>query len=180
MNTPFPSITVPGSPVNAKDHVEPGTGLYLVLAFLCALAGSVFLIAVSYGVLLVAALFYPLFLGYLNKKAMALLNGSGVRVSESQFPEIHRALVAFKERLGITRDVAVYIVEANVLNAASIKYGRRDVVTITDDLIQGCLASGNPQALSFVLAHELGHIALRHTGVFRRWMTRFLKKLSRL
>ena len=80
----------------------------------------------------------------------------------------------------MTQDIEVYIVESNVANAAAVRYGKKNVVLITDDLIHGCLASGNPQALSFVIAHELAHIALNHNGLIRSWMAKHLKKLGRL
>ena len=56
-------------------------------------------------------------------------------------------------------------VEDNIANAFVVKYGKKNVVLLTDDIIHGCIASGNPKALSFVIGHELGHIALKHNGV---------------
>jgi len=53
-------------------------------------------------------------------------------------------------------------------------------VLLTDDMIHGCLASGRPQALAFIIGHELAHIALNHNGVFRSWMAQQMKKLGRL
>lgn len=177
---PFPEISIPGTQVNPKACIEPGTGTVLVGAFLLAAIGALIGILFSYGVLLIVLLFYPLFSWYFHKKATALLHGSGVRVSAAQFPQIHRCVETFKERLGLAQEVDVYIVEANVLNAAAVRYGKKNVILLTDDLIHGCLASGKPQALAFVLGHELAHIALDHNGVFRSWMARHMKKLGRL
>ncbi|MFZ4395289.1 MAG: M48 family metallopeptidase, partial [Kiritimatiellia bacterium] len=128
----------------------------------------------------IVLLFYPLFALYLRKKAMAQIHGSGVKISEDQFPEIHQCVMDLKSRLDLNVDVDVYIVEANVVNAVAVKYGKKNVVLLTDDLIHGCLASGRPQALAFVIGHELAHIALNHTGVFRSWMAQHMKKLGRL
>lgn len=180
MSAIFPNITVAGDPVRAKDHVEKGTGLYVLLAYFAAAIGLIIGIAASYGVLLVVILFYPLFASFIRKKALAQIHGSGVRISENQFPEIHRSLMSLKERLGITQDVRAYIVEANVLNALTVRYGKNNLILLTDDLIQGCLVSDNPKALSWIMAHELGHIALNHTGLFRASLSKAVKKLSRL
>ena len=68
----------------------------------------------------------------------------------------------------------------NIANAFVVKYGKKNVVLLTDDIIHGCIASGNPKALSFVIGHELGHIALKHNGVLRSWLSKRFKKLSRL
>jgi hypothetical protein len=180
MNDPFPSITVPGGNVDAKQYIEPGTGRVVFLAFFAAIIGTLFAIVASFGVLLVVLIAYPLFAWYLRKKATALIHGSGVHISENQFPEIHRCVMDFKARLDLQKDIDVYVVEDNVTNAFSVKYGKKNVVLLTDDLIHGCLASGHPQALAFVIGHELAHISLNHNGVFRSWMSQHLKKLGRL
>lgn len=180
MPAAFPNINTPGDPIRARDYVEKGTGLHLFLAVFIALLTFVVLCAASYGVFLVIALFYPIFASFLNKKAMALIHGSGILVSEKQFPQIHDCMTTLRQRLGVTKEVSVYIVEANIINAFSVKYGRKNVITITDDLIQGCLSINNPKALTFVLAHELGHIALNHTGLFRGYLSKVYKRLSRL
>jgi Zn-dependent protease with chaperone function len=179
MNT-FPEIAISGNPVNPKQLVEPGTGGRVACAFFVAILGAVVAIFATYGVFLLFVLFYPLFAWHLHRVASARIHGSGVRVGPTQFPEIHRCVETFKARLALTRDVEVYIVEANIVNAAAVRYGKKNVVLLTDDLIHGCLASGNPQALSFVIAHELAHISLNHNGVFRAWMANSLKSLGRM
>jgi Zn-dependent protease with chaperone function len=180
MNAAFPAITIPGGPVDAKRYIEPGTGALVFLAFFVASIGMLVGVVVTWGILLIVLLLSPLFAWFLRKKATAMIHGSGVRVGADQFPEIHRCVEDFKVRLGIQEDVDVYIVEASVTNAYAVKFGKKNVVLLTDDLIHGCLASGQPQALAFVIAHELAHIALGHNGVFRSWMVQSMKKLGRL
>lgn len=175
----FPEITINGDRVDATKLIEPGTSGMKVCAFLVAILGSLVGILVTYGILLIVLLFYPLIAWYLHRTATARIHGSGVRVGPSQFPEIHRCVETFKARLGLQRDVDVYIVEANVVNAAAVRYGRKNVVLLTDDLIYGSLLAENPKALSYIIGHELGHIALNHNGVFRSWMAHALKKLGR-
>jgi len=176
----FPEITASGDKVNAKAHVAKGTSSTVFGAFFIAILGTLLGILFSYGILLIVLLLYPLFARYLHKKATALLHGSGIRVSETQFPEIHRCVKDFAGRLELNKEVDVYIVEANVKNAAAVRYGKKNIVILTDDLIHGCVASGHPEALAFVIGHELAHIALNHNSVFRSWMARQMKKLGRL
>ena len=176
----FPEISISGGRVDAKACVERGTSMVVFGAFFVAILGTLVGIVFTYGILLVVLIIYPLFAWYFHKKATALVHGSGVQVSDAQFPQIHRCVETFKERLGLTGDIGVYIVEANILNAAAVRYGKKNVILLTDDLIHGCLNSGNPKALAFVIGHEMAHIALNHNGVFRSWMAKNMKKLGRL
>jgi Zn-dependent protease with chaperone function len=176
----FPDISVPGGQIDPRDYVERGTGLALFGAFFIAGLVALFGVLITYGILLIVLLLYLPFTWYLRKKALALIHGSGVLVSECQSPEIHACMMTFKQRLGITRDVSVYIVAEQVVNAFAVRYGKKNVILLTDHLIHGCLASQQPHTLSFIIAHELGHIALNHNGVLRSWLARYHKRLRRL
>lgn len=179
-NVAFPSLAVEGGKVIAKDHVEPGTRAAVILGFIVGLIGFALGTLASYGIFLVVALLYPLSAWSQRRKATALIHGSGIRVSEDQFPEIHRCVTELKERLDLRKDVQVYIVESKAINASAMSFGRRNVVLLTNELIHGSLASGHPQSLAFVIGHELAHIALNHTAPLRSWMARSSKKLRRM
>jgi Zn-dependent protease with chaperone function len=176
----FPELTRGGAKVNAKTFVAKGTTGTVSGAFVIAILATLVGIVFSYGILLVVLLAYPFIAWYLHKKARALLHGSGIRVSETQFPQIHACVNDFVHRLDINKEVDVYIVEANVVNAAAVRYGKKNVVVLTDDLIHGCVSSGHPEALAFVIGHELAHIALNHNSPVRAWLARHMKKLGRL
>jgi len=107
MSGEFPSIAVAGGPVDARRYVEAGTGRAVFFAFGLAILGTLLGILVSYGILLIVFLCYPLFAWYLRRKATALIHGSGVHVGEAQFPEIHQCVNTFKARLGLQKDVLV-------------------------------------------------------------------------
>lgn len=64
-------------------------------------------------------------------------------------------------------------------NGFAVKLGKRELVLLTDDVIWGALQSRDPHALGFVVGHELGHIALGHTGAFRSMLSTAFKPLSR-
>jgi Zn-dependent protease with chaperone function len=144
-----------------------------------AVIASAFGILASFGVLLVVLLLTPIISRGMNRKAMALIHGSGIRVSEKQFPEIHACVTGMAQRLGLTRPIEVYVVEEKVVNAATVRYGKKNVILLTDELIDSCLRT-RPEALAFILGHEVGHIALKHTGVFRSWVRQHYKKLGQL
>lgn len=177
---PFPKIVVPGDEIDPRSCVERGTGSTLILSYFVGAFAALFIVLITYGVALILFLFSPLINWFVRRKALALIHGSGVKITEKQFPEIHECLVTFSERLGIPEPPETYIVEASVLNAAAVKFGKRDIVLLTDDLVYGCIVSRDPRTLAFVLGHELGHVALGHTKTIRGFLARSYKKLARL
>ena len=179
MSSKFPKIVISGDDVDVKKCVTKGTSSVLLIAMIAGAVALLFGIIVSYGILLLIILFYPLFTIFLRKKALATIHGSGILVSEKQFPEIHQCVATFKDRLGIKDEISVYIVENNIINAFAVKYGKKNIILLTDDLIKGCLST-NPKALAFVIGHEMGHIALSHNSVIRSYISQHYKKLGRL
>src|SRR5712691_11653128 len=104
MSNQFPEISIIGDKVNAKTHIEKGTDLTVFGAFFVAIVGTLLGIILSYGILLVVVLIYAIFARYLHKKATALIHGSGIQVSETQFPEIHRCVKSFAGRLDLIKE----------------------------------------------------------------------------
>ncbi len=169
-----------GAPVNAKNYIEPGTSGAKTLAFFAACFGVLILGVVSYGILWVVLLFSPIINYFNRKKAMAQLKGSAIEIGPEQFPELHECAQAYAQRLGLKSAPAVYLVEGNVINAAAVKVAGRHVIVLMDDIVDACLRSGDTRTLAFILAHEMAHHALGHTSTIRGWLSRAMKKLSRL
>lgn len=179
MSSPFPSIAIDGGSVDPKQYIEKGTNPRVVIAFVVAALAALLSIVLTSGILLIVLIGGLLFARHLNRKATALIHGSGIKVDEGQFPEIHGCVRDFARRFGIAPP-EVYIVESNIVNAMAVKYGRKNVILLTDDLIHGCLYSGVPQALAYVLGHELAHVALGHNRLVRSWLRQAYNKLGRL
>ncbi len=176
----FPEIVIQGDDVDAKSCIAKGTSNALGVAYILGFFALIFGILVTYFTLLIAILLSPLITWYLNRKAMAMIHGSGVHVTQDQFPEIYDCVQEFSMRLGLKEAPAVYIVEEEVLNAAAVRIGKKNVILLTDDMIHGCIKAGNPRALAFIIGHELGHIALGHNNIVRGYISKVYKKLSRL
>lgn len=177
----FPRIVVPGGVVDPHALIEPGTGMAITGAWF--LGGFLFLIlcVITYGTFLIFLLISPIITYFNRKKAMALLEGSGIRIGPDQLPQIDECVKVFAQRLGMQDIPTCYIVEDSVMNASVFQLsGRERVLMLTDDLVYGCLQTGNSKALAFVIGHELGHVALGHTKMLRGYFRRVLKKLSRL
>ncbi len=166
--------------VDPKACITPGTPLAIFLGYFVALGAAVLITVFTYGIGLILFILSPLWRHFEYKKSLALIHGSGIKINEAQFPEIYDCVKTFATRLNLKEVPEVYIIEASVMNAAAIRLGRKQVITLTDDLIHGCLLSKRPEALAFVIGHELGHIALGHNKPFRGFMNQHYKKLSRL
>lgn len=171
----FPDIQVP-----PKQHIEPGTGSTVAFAWILLIIFGAFLTLLSSGIILVILLISALAEWAFAKRAMAQIRGSGLEVSPQQFPEIHACAETFARRLGMDHTPSIFIVESASLNAAAMRVGSRKVIVLIDDIVDACLRSGDNRTLGFILAHEMAHHALNHTGWARAHLRQMIKKLSRL
>ena len=100
---------------------------------------------------------------------MAHITGNGVRLGSRQMPEIYKRVEAAAQRLGMQKVPEVYVVQSGgILNAYATKLLSRQFVILNAEIIDACMAADptdDPDrmtALDFVIAHELGHLALGH------------------
>jgi Zn-dependent protease with chaperone function len=171
------------SSFDPRHHIAPGTSLHAFIGWsLLLILGPLVIVgsilATMGGALvgwLIAAIFYYSRL----RKARARLMGGSLQVSENQFPEIHASAKAIAHAMGVPLP-EVFIVEDNHQNAFAIKQGARSYVVLVDDIVHGALATGNPGVLNFIIAHEIAHHALGHTGTLRSLITSHYRPLSRL
>jgi Zn-dependent protease with chaperone function len=170
--------------INAQNHVAPGTGLHLFIGWAVLVITFpilfLFSLLVSYGLALFAWIWWVIHYTGNIKRAHAQLRGSALHVTETQLPQYHQLTHTYAQRLGLSECPEVYIIENNQQNAMAMKFGSRKAVVLMDDLVYGSLATGNERAIAFIIAHELAHHALGHTGFFRSLITSRYKTLSRL
>jgi Zn-dependent protease with chaperone function len=101
--------------------------------------------------------------------ALGRVRGNAVRVSEKQFPQLHRLAVAHSRKLGLSRVPAVYVMESGgLLNAFATRFLGRDFVIVYSDVLELALAQGEA-AVSFIVGHELAHVWRGHLK--HRWLT---------
>jgi Zn-dependent protease with chaperone function len=175
----LPSFSFPEVPVDASRHVASGTGLYTTIGYLVVVAGALVAAISSMGVALVLMAIGAIVGWFQARKVRALIRGSGVQVSAAQLPELHAVVESFSRRLGLDAPPEVYIVEASVQNGFAVKLGKKNLILLTDDMVWGALQSRDPQALGFIVGHELAHVALNHTGSIRSILRTMFKPLAR-
>lgn len=124
-------------------------------------------------VVTIVGLFYAPFVAaagfFAHALFMAHVTGNGVRVGTRQLPDLYKRVEAAAQQLGMKTIPEVYVVQAGgILNAWATKLLSRQFVILNSEIIDACMAadaSDDPSqktALDFVIAHELGHLALGH------------------
>jgi Zn-dependent protease with chaperone function len=175
----LPSFSFPQDAVEARRHVAPGTALYTTLGYLVVAIFIIVSVLASAGVFL-AILAIGAIIGWFQaRRVRAYIRGSGVQVSATQLPELHAMVESFSRRLGLANVPEVYIVEESVQNGFAVQLGKKNLILLTDDVVWGALQSRDPRALGFIVGHELAHIALNHTGMFRSSMRTTFRPLAR-
>ena len=110
------------------------------------------------------ALFYIMAHGHM----VGHLRGNGIRVTEQQFPAIHRLVLRHAAALGLNPPPPVYVVQAGgVLNAFAMRFFSREFVVLYSDVVALATDRGE-DALGFVVGHELAHIRRGHLK--HRWL----------
>ena len=93
---------------------------------------------------------------------------SGVRITPTQFPEAYQMLAEAAEAAGLRRVPDAYVIGGNgTINAFAAGHGFRRYICIYSDMFEIGGKSRDPQALRFVIGHEVGHIAAGHVSYFR-------------
>jgi Zn-dependent protease with chaperone function len=93
----------------------------------------------------------------------------GVKMSPTQFPEGYWLVVEAAQRFGLDEVPDAYVVLGNgMINAFSSGHGFRRYVVVYSDLFEVGGQARDPDALAFVIGHEVGHIAAGHTSYWRQ------------
>ncbi|WP_369974729.1 M48 family metallopeptidase [Nocardia sp. MDA0666] len=136
------------------------TGYLIALLFL--LVG-----AVNYYVLLLILAPLLLWFGRGTNYSMQRLNA--VKMSPTQFPEGYRLVVEAAARFGMATVPDAYVVLGNgQINAFASGHGFRRYVVVYSDLFEIGGQARDPDALAFIIGHEVGHIAAGHVSYWRQ------------
>ncbi|MFC0559378.1 M48 family metallopeptidase [Halalkalibacter alkalisediminis] len=101
--------------------------------------------------------------------SMAHIRLNGVRLRESQFPELYETVASLSKRMELKQIPEVYIVESGgLLNAFATKIlaiTGKNMVVLYSDFVDISLES-NGSEIDYVIAHELAHIKRNHIVKF--------------
>ncbi|MGE9807052.1 MULTISPECIES: M48 family metallopeptidase [unclassified Janibacter] len=118
-----------------------------------------------YAGLLIAA---PILIWFARGQIFARLRSNGVKVSPTQYPEAYAMVEDAANHYGLARIPDAYVVLGNgAINAAASGHGYRRFIFIYSDLFEVGGRTRDPDALAFIIGHEVGHIAAGHTSYWR-------------
>lgn len=151
------------------------------LAFIVLVVLAAYLLDRALGPAGVAALIATIFLLYV---ARGLLNASeranSVEITPDQFPDVHRRIERYATLFGLTETPTAYMAqEGGTLNAFASKHNRVNFIRINSDLLEiGEFGVGprerDTRSLDFIIAHELGHVAAKHTTYWYAYIAGFV------
>ena len=170
MRTPQGSAgTSPGECINPRERSLYGLLVVVSLLVYSGLALAGFGDPKAASMIIFYALVFLLVALFGHGLALGRVRGNSVRVSERQFPQLHRLAAAHARRLGMEKVPAIYLMQSGgLLNAFATRFLGRDFVIIYSDVLELALAQGEA-AVGFIVGHELGHIWRGHLKY--RWLT---------
>ncbi|MBH0777100.1 M48 family metalloprotease [Nocardia sp. NEAU-351] len=140
------------------------TALFFVLGLLMTVVGWIPL------QLSAPLLLAPLILVLQRGLLYAQLRTGGIKITPTQFPDAHRMVVEAAARFGMANTPDAFVVLGNgAINAFASGHGFRRFVAVNSDLFEIGGAARDPDALAFIIGHEVGHIAAGHTSYWR-WL----------
>lgn len=149
--------------------------LYFIIKIIFALAGYYFIYGLlEFALMIVAqkpelvyvfsayAIIIVFFLFMRIGILTGYLKGNAVKVTTSQFPDIHNIVLAQCESLGIKNTPSVYILQqGGILNAFATSFLGSNYIVLYSDIAEEAY-SNNLRSVEFVIGHELGHIKRKH------------------
>jgi Zn-dependent protease with chaperone function len=102
-----------------------------------------------------------LFVWFQKVYLVAYLKGNGIPVTARQFPELHAAYLSMCGRLGLAAIPRLFVLqEGGLLNAFAVRFSGKAYIAVYSEIFS--LLESDPDALRFVIGHELAHVKRRH------------------
>ncbi|MCH7342578.1 M48 family metallopeptidase [Pelomonas sp. CA6] len=149
--------------MQSQNLVYPRERTLGVIALVLGLLIWLALIVGTLGVILVVLLSLSLVYLFAQSAFISYIKGSGVQLSESQYPDLYRRYRDCCERLEVRDEPSVYLLQGGGwLNAFATRFLGRDFVVLLSDVVDAM--DEHPDGVSFYIGHELAHIRLGHLG----------------
>lgn len=161
------SDSKPARPIDLDPLVHPKEKIYFAVCVIVSLAiyAALAMIILSGSPIAGPVIFYLILiiLGVFIAHGLFLgqVRGNGVRVSRRQFPELMTMAEVHSRRLNMDTPDIFVLQAGGILNAFATRFLGRNFVILYSDVLALATQKGE-RAVSFVLAHELGHVKRKH------------------
>jgi Zn-dependent protease with chaperone function/Tfp pilus assembly protein PilE len=139
-----------------KLHYKHEKPLFLIAATISAF---VFLPIILGSLGLYLLIGYVVFL-FVHSVFISHLKGSGVRISETQYPDLYDKVVKGCNKFAIAEIPEAYLLRTGFFNALATRFLSRHFLVLYTDVVDAL--EEQPGALDFYIGHELGHIHRKH------------------
>ncbi len=134
--------------------------LFAVLFSISALVWLALIVG-TLGLALVYLLFFFIFYVFAHSAFISYLKGTGVRISATQFPDLHEKIQACCQKLGMEKAPDAYVLHAGgAFNALATRFLGRNFIVLYADIVDAL--EEHPDALNFYIGHEIGHLKRNH------------------
>lgn len=149
-----------------ESLVHPQENTYFGLSLIISLISVVVVVALGgLGILISLTITVVV----LHGLSIGHMRANGIRVSKTQFPEVHRLAEHLASRMELVPAPTIYVIQAGgTLNAFATRFFGRNFVVIYSNVLELAYQKGEA-ALAFVICHELAHLKRKH--LTRRWLT---------
>ncbi|MBN7769224.1 M48 family metalloprotease [Marinobacter daepoensis] len=133
--------------------------LFLITAVLALLIWLALVVG-TLGIVLIYLLAAYVFFLFAHSAFISHLKGSGVRITQEQYPDLHERLLRCCDRVGVREVPEAYLLRTDFFNALATKFLGRHFVVLFTDVVDAL--EDQPGAIDFYIGHELGHVHRKH------------------
>lgn len=134
--------------------------LFLIILIFSLLLWALIVVG-TVGIALIYLLFGFLIYLFVQSAFISYIKGTGVKISEQQFPELYAQYKECCQRLNISNQPELYILNSDgILNALATRFLKRHYVVLYSSIIDAL--KKYPDGVNFYIGHELGHIKKGH------------------
>ncbi len=138
--------------------------LFLIAALISGLFWLSLVVGTA-GVALIFLLVMYVFSLFAQSGFISYLKGTGVKISEAQYPDLYHRLIKNCEKIGLKEVPEAYLLRTGFFNALATRFLGRNFIVLFTDVVDAL--EENQDAIDFYIGHELGHIHRKH--LTRSW-----------
>jgi Zn-dependent protease with chaperone function len=144
-------------------HPKENSRFTLVLIFCIPVAViGLLLVIASLGFILIYV-FLLLFIVWFSSSVLkAHLIGNSIKVSSTNFPEIHNTYIEVKTILSYTKDIPIYIVPGGTVNAFLHKFYKTNFIVLNSKLVEGMSTNSDINQMRWIIGRFIGALRAKH------------------